>query len=120
MVYTGTHDNDTLQGWLEKCDEELLTYLAQYFYAEKIDFAKAKKLVSSGALRKKMMTSALASSAVLAVIPMQDIIGIDNQGRMNTPSTTGSNWSWRMKKSDLKENAAEYLAFTSELYGRNL
>lgn len=120
VVYTGTHDNDTLQGWLEKCDEKLLTYVAQYFCAEKLDYEKAKKMVSSGILRKKMITSALASSAVLAVIPMQDIIGIDNQGRMNTPSTTGSNWSWRMKKTDLKKNAAEYLAFTSDLYGRNL
>jgi len=120
VVYTGTHDNDTLQGWLQNCDQKLLLLVAEYFLGEKLDYSKAKKLVDNGFLRKKMISSAFSSTALFAVIPMQDITGVDNEGRMNTPATTGSNWSWRMKKSDLKEKDAEYLSFISKLYGRNL
>ncbi|MCQ2592565.1 MAG: 4-alpha-glucanotransferase [Treponema sp.] len=126
VVYTGTHDNDTLQGWLENCSPELLLLVAEYIEGKKLAsektaaIEKAKQLMKTGALRKDMIKTAIASSAVYAVIPMQDIIGIDNEGRMNTPSTTGSNWSWRMKKTDLKEKACEELALISNLYGRNL
>ena len=120
IVYTGTHDNDTLQGWLENCSDELLLLVAEYIEGGKLSVEKARAMVKSGALRKDMIKAAIASSAVYAVIPMQDIIGIDNAGRMNMPSTTGTNWAWRMKKSDLKQSAAENLAFVSNLYGRNL
>ena len=50
---------------------------------------------------------------------MQDLLGTGNEGRMNTPSTTGANWSWRMNKSDLKKASASNLAFISTLFGRN-
>ena len=66
-----------------------------------------------------MIRSAFSSVAKIAIIPMQDIIGIDNEGRMNKPSTTGANWVWRMNPNDLKEKAAVELSSMSKLYGRN-
>ena len=120
VVYTGTHDNDTLQGWLEAASDELIVLVASYIEGKKITVEKARALVKSGALRKDMIKTVFASSAVYAVVPMQDIIGCGNEARMNMPSTTGANWTWRMSAQDLKPKFAEELAFISNLYGRNL
>lgn len=120
VVYTGTHDNDTLQGWLENCGDEQIAMIASYFEGKEIEPVKAKALVKSGQLRKDFIKSALSSTAVFAVIPMQDIIGLGNEARMNTPSTTGANWAWRMQTGQLKTKAAEELKFLAALYGRNL
>ncbi|MCQ2576344.1 MAG: 4-alpha-glucanotransferase [Treponema sp.] len=120
VAYTGTHDNDTMQGWLENINDEQLVLVAQYFEGKELSVEKARAMVKSGALRKRMITAAIASTAAYAVIPMQDILGVDNEGRMNMPATTGANWTWRMAKGSLKTKAAEELAFVSALYGRNL
>jgi len=120
VVYTGTHDNDTMQGWLENLNDESVVLVAEYIMSQKLTVEKARGLVKSGALRKAMIKAVISSSAVYAVVPMQDIIGIDNEGRMNMPATTGSNWAWRMNKGDMKKSAAEELDFLSTLYGRNL
>lgn len=120
VVYTGTHDNDTLQGWLENLSNDQLVLVAQYIEGKKLTVEKAKTLVLSGTLRSDMIKTVIASSADYAVIPMQDIIGTDNSGRMNMPSTTGANWTWRMNKGDMKKQAAQQLDFLSQLYGRNL
>ena len=113
VVYTGTHDNDTMQGWLQNCSDEQLLLVAQYIEGAPISVEKARALVKSGALRKSMIRAVMASSADYAVVPMQDITGIDNAGRMNMPSTTGTNWTWRMNKGDFKNKSAEELSFLS-------
>ena len=113
------YDNDTLTGWLQNCSDQQLLLVAQYIEGQPLTIEKARTLVKSGALRKAMIRAVMASSADYAVVPMQDITGIDNAGRMNMPSTTGTNWTWRMNKTDLKSKAAEELAFLSALYGRN-
>ena len=120
VAYTGTHDNDTLQGWLMNLNDEQLVLVAQYIEGCELDVKKAKGLVASGKLRKDMIRAVIASSAVYAIVPMQDITGDDNSARMNTPATTGTNWTWRMKKGDLKKKDAYELSFLSSLYGRNL
>jgi len=120
VVYTGTHDNDTLQGWLMNCSDEQLLLVAQYIEGDQLSLEKARALVKSGKLRKDMIRCVIASSADYAILPMQDITGVDNSGRMNMPATTGSNWTWRMNKGDLKEKSAKELNFLSALYGRNL
>ena len=120
VVYTGTHDNDTLQGWLGNCSDEQLLLVAQYIMGQALSVEKARALVKSGALRKAMIRAVISSTADYAVVPMQDITGIDNAGRMNMPSTTGTNWTWRMNKGDLKAKSAQELAFLCALYGRNL
>ena len=66
-----------------------------------------------------MIKTAVSSSAVFCVIPMQDILGTGNEGRMNMPSTTGANWTWRMDKNGFKKSTAQWLNFISVLYGRN-
>ena len=92
VVYTGTHDNDTAQGWLELLDDETLLIVAEYLTGEKLNSEKAKSMVKTGSLRKLMIKAAIASSASYAVIPFQDIAGYGNEARMNRPATTGSNW----------------------------
>ncbi len=120
VVYTGTHDNDTMQGWLENCSDEQLVFVAEYFEGKEITAEKARSMVKSGALRKDFIKAAISSTAVFAVIPMQDILGVGNEARMNTPSTTGANWAWRMEAGQLKTKAAEELKFLAAMYARNL
>ena len=120
VAYTGTHDNDTLQGWLQNLNDQQLILVAQYIEGCELDVKKSKALVSSGKLRKDMIRAIIASSAAYAIVPMQDITGADNSARMNTPATTGTNWTWRMNKGDFKKKSAEELSFLGALYGRNL
>ncbi|MBO4532574.1 MAG: 4-alpha-glucanotransferase [Treponema sp.] len=120
VVYTGTHDNDTLQGWLENLGDDQAVLVAQYIEGEIMSVQKARSLIKSGRLRKDMIRAVFASSAVYAIVPMQDLTGIDNSGRMNMPSTTGTNWTWRMNKTDLKQKTVRELEFLAALYGRNI
>ena len=120
VVYTGTHDNDTLQGWLENLGKEQALLVAQYIMGQELSIDKVRAFIKSGRLRKEMIRAVFASSAVYAIVPMQDLTGVDNTGRMNMPSTTGTNWTWRMNKGDLKPKQAQELEFLSALYGRNL
>lgn len=119
IVYTGTHDNDTLQGWLLNLGDEQALLVAQYIEGCVMTLEKVRAIIKSGKLRKDMIKAIFASNAVYAIVPMQDLTGIDNSGRMNMPSTTGTNWTWRMNKSDLKQKTAEELGFLATLYGRN-
>ena len=118
IVYTGTHDNDTMQGWLENCNDEQLLLVAEYMEGKKLSIEKARNSVKNGSLRKAFIKAAIASNSVYAVIPMQDIVGAGNEARMNMPATTGSNWTWRMSKSDLKDKDAEELKFLTSMYAR--
>lgn len=120
VFYTGTHDNDTLQGFLENCNDKNLLLIASYIEGKQISLENAKQIVQNGKLRKNIIKTVFSSVANFVVIPMQDVLGIDNFGRMNMPSTTGTNWAWKMKKNCLKEKLAEELKFISDLYGRNL
>ena len=119
ISYTGTHDNDTLQGWLENISDDQLVLVAQYIEGCQLDVKKARALAASGKLRKDMIRAVFASSAAYAIIPMQDITGADNSARMNTPATTGTNWTWRMSKKELRSQDAHWLSFITGLYGRD-
>ena len=120
VVYTGTHDNDTMQGWLMNLNNEQLCLVSSYLTGKELSVEKSKALVKSGELRKLMIKTVIASTAVFAIIPLQDIAGTGNEGRMNTPSTTGTNWTWRADKKAFSEANAKELLFISKLYGRNL
>lgn len=120
VMYTGTHDNDTLQGWLERINDDELLLVAQYIEGKELSLEKCQALVKNGSLRKDMIKTAFASIAEYTILPMQDILGVGNEGRMNMPSTTGTNWTWRMSKNALKTADAKYLALLSKLYARNL
>lgn len=86
VCYTGTHDNDTVLGWLKSLDKKTLKEVK-----ETLGFVRMKDGPAA------MIRCAMDSVANDCVIPMQDILGLDGSARMNLPSTTGGNWLWRMK-----------------------
>ena len=90
VVYTGTHDNETLKGWLSSITEEEVAMAR--------DYVGLDKKASQDDIVKGMIRAAYASPADYCIIPMQDYLCLDNSARINTPSTTGENWKWRMKK----------------------
>ena len=120
VVYTGTHDNQTMQGWLDTAADEAVQIAAQYAYGREMGVEEARRLSDSGELRKALVRDAIASAADMAVIPLQDVLGIGDEGRMNAPSTVGTNWTWRFDLADLTDARAKELAFLSKIYGRNL
>ena len=65
-----------------------------------------------------MIKTLYASASALAIVPMQDVLGLGSDTRMNTPSTVGGNWKWRMTEKQLSGKLAAWLAETAELYSR--
>lgn len=120
VVYTGTHDNETMQGWLEGSPIAAVKIAAEYAFGRKMSEEEAKRTRDDKSLCAALVRAALASVACLAVIPMQDVLALGNEARMNTPSTLGTNWMWRMKEGELGEEIAKNLSFISSLYGRNI
>ena len=120
VVYTGTHDNDTMQGWLDKAPDSAVKIVAEYVTGRKFSEKDAREMSNKKELCPLLIKSAMASSASMAVFPLQDIFAIGNEGRMNEPSTVGKNWKWRFNTELLTDEKAEELRFLSELYGRNL
>ncbi len=109
VVYTGTHDNETLCGWLGSITEEEVQYVQDYLGAPDKD----AKTLCQGLIR-----AAQSSVADYCIIPLQDYMYLDNTARMNTPSTTGGNWQWRYTKDMLKDDIAVDVANLTKLYGR--
>ncbi|MEA2060099.1 MAG: 4-alpha-glucanotransferase [Thermodesulfobacteriota bacterium] len=109
VVYTGTHDNNTLRGWFE---EELTTQ------------AKARlqryvgTLISAENIHRQMMRLAMMSVADTVIIPLQDILGLDSDARLNTPGNTQDNWQWRLPGKKLTKQHAAWLKKTTAAYGR--
>jgi len=93
VVYTGTHDNDTTMGWFNSTDETVRQHALHVLDATADDMPWA------------LIECALASPAILAVIPMQDLLELGTEAKFNTPGTLDHNWSWRM--SSLPEHDAE-------------
>jgi 4-alpha-glucanotransferase len=108
VAYTGTHDNDTLAGWLAQASRPERDYVRRYLGSSDRNVA--------GALARELMKS----TAAWAIFPMQDFLGLGSKARMNTPSTLGGNWAWRMDEGDFSLALARELAELSRLYGRNL
>ena len=122
VVYTGTHDNDTTQGFLESADDEMLSLIASYCNGERLTVEAAKKLCKKGELCRSLIKQAFASTAQFAVIPMQDLYQLGTKARMNMPSTSGKNWAWRMTEDMISgekaDKAAAWLSELTALYGR--
>ena len=107
VVYTGTHDNQTTVGWYETLDKKDKGFAKRY-----LDIKSGKNVVWT------FIRAALSSVADTAVIPMQDYLELDDHARMNTPSTLGHNWRFRMKKEALTEELALKILNLTKLYGR--
>lgn len=106
VVYTGTHDNDTIVGWFSELNEDERKYVLDYLNTNGSDINWA------------FIRLAWASVANTAIVPMQDLLGLDSSGRMNLPGTTNNNWIWRAKSSDFSDQVAEKLAHLTQIYGR--
>lgn len=70
-------------------------------------------------IHQDMIRLAMLSPAVTAIIPMQDVLGLDEKSRMNKPGTTKGNWLWQLKKEDISGKAAAWLKKISNACGRN-
>ncbi|MGN0332396.1 MAG: 4-alpha-glucanotransferase [Lachnospiraceae bacterium] len=107
VAYTGTHDNDTVQGWFTSADPEDVAYAIDYL-----------RLNDAENYHWDMMCALWSSVADLAIVQAQDILGLGSDSRMNTPSTLGNNWVWRVLPGSLNDTLAEKLRYYTELYGR--
>ncbi len=111
VVYTGTHDNDTALGWYLNPDILANAKKQAKLYANCHDD-------DPGNFHQQMMYLAHASTANLAILPMQDVLGFGNDCRFNTPGTTQGNWQWRCAEKFMTNNLAEQLYKSTEQFGR--
>ena len=106
VVYTGTHDNDTTRGWFDGLEDGARRYVCRILGCAEPDVPSS------------MIAAAYGSSARLAVVPLQDVIGLGPEGRMNTPGTTAENWRWRFDWSALGPATAARFRELARLHGR--
>jgi 4-alpha-glucanotransferase len=117
VAYTGTHDNDTTVGWFHSHTGADSTRDARQISREH-DFC-LKYLNSGGReIHWDFIRAIWASTANTAIVPMQDLLGLDNEARMNLPASSSGNWSWRCQKGDFNEQISKRLLELSEIYGR--
>ncbi|MCD7819769.1 MAG: 4-alpha-glucanotransferase, partial [Lachnospiraceae bacterium] len=109
VVYTGTHDNQTLAAWYDELTEEDRALAAEYLCLK--DEERSETVWA-------FIRLTLASVADTAVIPMQDYLCLGAEARMNHPATLGENWTWRMVPGEFTEELAEKIRRVNELYGR--
>ncbi len=109
VVYTGTHDNDTTLGWYLALDENSKRFLHDYLGVDEDAFLDMPWVLNR---------MALASVANLAILPMQDILNLDSSHRMNEPSTTEGNWSWKFEWDQLWPGLSSDLRKLVKLYNR--
>ena len=109
VVYTGTHDNDTVRGWYEVLNRDDKELAMEYMNIRHTPLEE---------VHWDFVRLALASVANLCVIPVQDYLGLGSGARINTPSTLGKNWKWRLKPGQLDVRLAEQIRRMTKLYGR--
>ncbi len=106
VVYTGTHDNDTVVGWWNKQPEEVQ------------DFTRCYLNTDANLIHRDMIRTALGTVCSMALFPMQDLLGLGSESCMNRPGTTDGNWQWRMKADAMDALLAKDLMEMCRLYGR--
>lgn len=107
VVYAGTHDNDTILGWMKSAPKACVSFAKDYL-----------KLDKEEGYHWGVMRGVWSSVGDTAVVTMQDLLGIGSEGRMNTPSTLGCNWMWRMKPGVIDKKLIKRIYNQMEIYGR--
>jgi 4-alpha-glucanotransferase len=107
VVYTGTHDNDTVMGWMKTAPKQSVKFAKEYL-----------NLTEEEGYNWGMMRAAWSSVADLAIVPMQDIIGLGSEARINIPSTLGNNWKWRATEDQINNALAKKVYKYVKMYGR--
>lgn len=106
VVYTGTHDNDTLLGWWHGLNSDQRRYMLDYLG------------VQLDAMPRGLIRAAYESVARLAILPMQDVLRLGSEARMNTPGTQTQNWRWRFQWDQISDETVAHYRHLAELYGR--
>jgi 4-alpha-glucanotransferase len=106
VVYTGTHDNDTAQGWFSTLTPEERQRALRYLHS------------NGRAVHWDMIRVVLASVANTAIVPLQDVLGLGTTARMNQPGTNQYNWRWRLQPRQLHAHLSERLRTLTHTYGR--
>ncbi len=117
VVYTGTHDNDTTVGWFTSVAGEGSTRNSEQIERER-EFCLRYLSTDGHEIHWDFIRTVLASVADAAIIPLQDLLGLGNEARMNLPNSTSGNWSWRYKTGALTHELAERLKHLTQVYGR--
>jgi 4-alpha-glucanotransferase len=108
VVYTGTHDNDTTVGWFDRIGESERDRLVRYL-----------GVLDRDNIHWQLIDLAMSSIADLAIVPLQDIIGLPTAARMNFPGIAEGNWGWRYQSSMLTDRIRARLQSSTEIYGRS-
>ena len=98
VCYIGTHDNDTVLGWISTLSEKEISFAADYI-----------ELEENEPWNWALIRTGMDSAASLFVVQLQDVLGLGSEGRINIPGTLNGNWRWRMKKGALSESIANKL-----------
>lgn len=106
VAYTGTHDNDTARGWFESAPENECDFARRYLDTDGSNFPR------------EITRAAWGSVAVFAIAPMQDVLGLGSEARMNFPSKLGGNWSWRLQEHEMSSELQAQLREINYLYRR--
>lgn len=116
VVYTGTHDNDSVKGWLSTYTTEedrlsVMDYLG-------IDGDPTEPLENYKDINWKVVLACMTSVADHCIIPMQDLLGLGSESRINIPSTVGNNWKWRMAAGAFNDDIKARLKHITKISGR--
>lgn len=109
VVYTGTHDNETLVSWWKQISDEERKTVRDYLF----DYNTSDKEI-----HKSIIALVMRSVADICIIPIQDFLGLDNSARMNKPSTLGNNWTWRLLENQFDEELQIEICSMAVRYGR--
>jgi len=106
VVYTGNHDNDTVVGWFKSTSKRERDFCLKYLKGSKRE------------IHWDFIRAAFSSVADTAIVPLQDVLGLGNEARMNLPSSYSGNWNWRCKQSDFTEEISKKLKEMTEIFQR--
>jgi len=139
VAYTGTHDNDTARGWYASAPEAEREFALRYLGSKRSPQlalpvladrpgseiegsltadAMSETLHSSESFAWELIRAVWASVAVFALAPMQDLLELGTEARMNYPSRLGGNWEWRMEEGALSEELKAWVRELNSLYSR--
>ena len=121
VVYTGTHDNETLMGWIDGLDETTLKRVKAYagmLYKREEVRTKLSGREDAKEIAFHMLCLTHGSVAKYSIIPLQDYLYLGNEARINTPAVLGGNWIWRARRETFGKEVSDEIAFFTETYGR--
>jgi 4-alpha-glucanotransferase len=116
VVYTGTHDNDTTMGWWTGDAGHSTRSHAEI--EEEREFARRYLALSGPEVQWNFIRAVMASVADTAIVPVQDLLGLGSEARMNRPGTSGGNWRWRLRPGQLTPDITQRLGAMTATYDR--